>query len=108
LHRGADAATAEELMRSRFSAFAVGDQAYLGHSWHPDTRPRRVRVEPGRRWLRLEVLDTAAGGLLDDEGVVAFAAHSERAGRPEVLRERSWFVRYEGRWVYVGPAPAVS
>lgn len=40
LHRGqAPATTAEQLMRSRYSAFAVGDEAYLLRSWHPTTRP---------------------------------------------------------------------
>lgn len=53
--------TAEALMRSRFSAFAVGDEAYLLHSWHPGTRPARVRFVPGQRWTRLEVL-AASGG----------------------------------------------
>ena len=40
LHAGSTAAaTAEQLMRSRYSAFAVGDAAYLLATWHPSTRP---------------------------------------------------------------------
>jgi hypothetical protein len=35
LHAGAPAPTAESLMRSRYSAFAVGDAGYLLRTWHP-------------------------------------------------------------------------
>ena len=90
-------------MRSRFSAFALGDEAYLRRTWHPSTRPRRVRVDPAVRWVRLEVSATTAGGMLDDDGSVTFAAHHERGGVPGLLRETSTFARVDGRWLYVGP-----
>ena len=38
-HAGTNAPTAEALMRSRFSAFVTGDEAYLLRTWDPDTRP---------------------------------------------------------------------
>jgi SEC-C motif-containing protein len=103
IHRGdAPALTAEDLMRSRFSAFAVGDAAYLLHSWHPDTRPGYVRFVPDRRWTRLDVIDSR-GGPLDSEGIVEFDAHHEQGGIMDVMHERSRFSRHDGRWVYVGP-----
>ena len=92
-------------MRSRFSAFAVGDAAYLAATWHPATRPRTVRIGPDQRWTRLMIVDTEAGGLLDPEGVVEFDAHFEQAGRAGVLHERSHFTRDDGRWVYVAADP---
>jgi len=98
------AATAEQLMRSRFTAFARDDAGYLRSSWHPTTCPRRIRLEPTRRWVRLEVLATTDGGLLDHEGTVEFRAHHEQDGQPGVLHEVSHFVRHEGRWVYLGAA----
>lgn len=102
-HRGdAAAPTAEALMRSRFSAFAVGDVHYLRDTWHPSTRPRRLDLEPDRRWTRLEVLATSGGSLFETSGTVEFAAHYEVGGRPGVQRERSAFVRERGRWYYVG------
>ena len=65
-HDGSDTpATAESLMLSRYSAFAVRDAAYLLRSWHLLTRPHRVEFDPQQRWLRLEVVDTADGGLFD-------------------------------------------
>lgn len=84
-------------MRSRYSAFAVGDSAYLRRTWHPRTCP--VELRASGRWLRLEVL-SASGGLLDAEGVVHFRAHAMDG----VVEERSRFVRDTGRWTYLGPA----
>ncbi|MGZ6792402.1 MAG: YchJ family protein [Mycobacteriales bacterium] len=105
LHAGAAAATAEQLMRSRYSAFAVGDTGYLLRSWHSSTRPRRVTLDPDQRWTRLVVLGTSAGGLLDAEGTVEFRALYEHRGRPDSLHERSRFVREDGRWVYLTALP---
>ena len=101
------APTAERLMRSRFTAFALQDEAHLLRSWHRSTRPVSVDFVPGQRWTQLEVLATVAGELLDREGEVEFRAHFERRGRPGVLHELSRFVRDEdGRWVYLAPVDA--
>ena len=102
----ATAATAEQLMRSRYTAFAREDASYLLETWHPSSRPRRVRFDEGRRWVGLEVLDTTGGGMLDREGTVSFVAHHERDGRRRELREISLFLRDEGRWRYLGPVDA--
>jgi SEC-C motif-containing protein len=97
LHRGdGTAGTAEALMRSRYSAFAVGDVAYLRSSWHPSTRPARLDLDPGPRWLGLEILH-AEGGLFDTAGVVEFRARHSGG----VLHERSRFTREGGRWLYL-------
>ncbi|MFI0373386.1 YchJ family protein [Actinomadura sp. 1N219] len=110
LHSGeAAAATAAELMRSRFSAFAREDEAYLLNTWHPATRPERVGFEDGPRWTRLEIVREEAGGPDDDRGVVEFRAHyladsgpeSRPGSQPGVLHEVSRFVRHDGAWVYV-------
>ena len=102
LHRGeADAPTAETLMRSRYSAFAVGDTAYLLRSWHSSTRPARLPLDPDERWTGLEIVGTERGGLFDSTGTVEFRAHYRERGRPGTLTERSRFVREDGRWVYL-------
>ena len=94
-------------MRSRFTAFALGDEAHLLRSWHETTRPASVSFVPGQRWTQLEILATVAGDLLDREGEVEFRAHFERRGRAGVLHELSRFVRdADGRWVYLGPVEA--
>ncbi|MFC7573429.1 YchJ family metal-binding protein [Klenkia terrae] len=75
LHDGTAAAgTAEQLMRSRYSAFVVGDAAYLLATWHPDTRPPSLDLDGDTRWLGLDVLAVEGGGLLAAEGTVEFRA----------------------------------
>jgi SEC-C motif domain protein len=105
VHGGAAAPTAEALMRSRYSAFATGDAEYLLHSWHPDTRPRALSLDPAQTWLRLEVLSTTDGGPLHREGMVEFRAHYRHSSHTGVLHERSRFGRVDGRWVYVDGIP---
>jgi SEC-C motif-containing protein len=101
-HAGERAApTAVALMRSRFSAFAIGDGDYLLATWHPDTSPKRLNLDPAITWRRLEIVDVAAGAEQDTEGVVEFRAHYQRDGRRQILHERSRFVRINGRWMYV-------
>ncbi|PWI42798.1 YchJ family metal-binding protein [Streptomyces sp. ICBB 8177] len=102
LHRGeAAAATAEQLMRSRFAAFARRDEAYLLRSWHPGTRPPSVSFDPGIRWERLEILATKDGTAFHTEGTVEFRAHYTDAGHAGALHETSRFTRQDGAWVYV-------
>jgi SEC-C motif-containing protein len=95
------APTAEALMRSRYTAFVVADTDYLLRTWHPRTRPDRLRLDSGRRWYLLEVLHTERGGPFDRSGLVEFRAHYRHDGRSAVLHEFSRFVRLEGAWVYV-------
>lgn len=98
LHAGS---AAEELMRSRYSAFAVGDEAYLKRSWHPGTRPDALDLDGGLEWVRLEVLSTSEGTPFHREGTVDFRAVYRENGREGELREHSRFLRHDGAWVYV-------
>ncbi|MBF6466320.1 SEC-C domain-containing protein [Nocardia beijingensis] len=95
------AATAEALMRSRYTAFTVGDVDYLLRSWHPRTRPRELTVDPAQRWLFLEITRTDRGGLFDDTGTVEFVAHYRGADGRGALHETSRFARSDGAWVYL-------
>jgi len=94
-------ATAVALMRSRFSAFAVGAKDYLLRTWHPSTRPREFDLEDQMEWTRLEIVDCSGGGLFDSAGIVEFRAYYLIAGDDGVVAERSSFSRDDGRWVYV-------
>lgn len=94
-------------MRSRFSAFAVGDADYLLQTWHPSTRPGDLDLDGDIRWYRLDVLDRVAGGPLDDVGIVEFEAFY-RGAESGSQRERSSFVREAGRWFYVSASSPKS
>lgn len=101
LHAGEPAPTAERLMRSRYTAFAIGDAAYLLASRHASTRPARMDLDSDVRWLHLAILDREAGGPFDATGVVEFVAtYRDGDGRGE-QHERSRFVREGGHWFYV-------
>ena len=102
LHGGTgSAATAEQLMRSRYSAFAVGDAAYLLATWHPRTRPPSLDLDRDLRWTGLDVLTTTGGTLLSHSGTVEFRAHYLVSGRRGVQHENSRFVREDGQWRYL-------
>lgn len=101
LLRGAAAPTAERLMRSRYTAFVVGDAHYLTDTWHPRTCPDVLELDPAQRWVGLEIVAADEGGGSDNRGTVEYQA-SWRHGRVRgVLRERSRFVKQGGRWWYV-------
>ena len=98
---GAPAPTAEKLMRSRYTAFVVGDARHLADSWHPRTRPAAIDLDPDLRWIGLEILAAEDGLAGDTSGTVEFRAHW-RAGRERgTLHEKSRFTSRAGRWWYV-------
>jgi SEC-C motif-containing protein len=95
---------AQTLMRSRYSAFALGLADYLADTWHARTRPAEpITFEPGLRWLGLEV--RRHRGIDTDQAEVEFVARSKLGGRAQRLHETSRFVREGGRWFYVDGNP---
>ncbi|MFM6986700.1 MAG: YchJ family protein [Hydrogenophaga sp.] len=90
---------AEHLMRSRYSAFVLERADYLSASWHASTRPAELTLEPGVKWLGLDV---KRHRVIDaDHAEVEFVARSRMGGRGQRLHETSRFVREGGRWWYV-------
>ncbi|MBL8388585.1 MAG: hypothetical protein JNK17_10245 [Hydrogenophaga sp.] len=90
---------AEHLMRSRYAAFVRERADHLSRTWHPSTRPADLRLEPGQKWLGLEV--RAHRVIDEDHAEVEFVARSRFQGRGVRLHEISRFVRDEGRWYYL-------
>ncbi len=99
---GMPAPDAESLMRSRYTAFVLDDEAYLLATWHSSTRPQQAGSEPGTKWLGLEVRDHRA--MDAERAEVEFVARYRIGGKAVRLHERSRFVREEGRWYYVDGA----
>ena len=93
--------TAERLMRSRYTAYAVGQPEYLLATWHHSTRPPSLALDPDIRWIGLEILGRARGGMLDSEGTVEFRASYRREGIRLHQTEKSRFVRENKQWYYV-------
>ncbi|HEY8587663.1 MAG TPA: YchJ family metal-binding protein [Rhodanobacter sp.] len=104
LHDGTTSAnSAEELMRSRYSAYVLKREDYLLASWHADTRPATLRLaaqQPAPTWLGLEVRHQQ---MIDaDHASVEFVARYRLGGgRAQRQHETSRFVREHGRWYYL-------
>ena len=93
--------TALALMRSRYTAYARRDAAYLLASWHPDTRPAALDFShDATEWAGLAIVRQEAGAAGDAEGVVEFVAACRQGGMTRRLRESSRFVKEAGVWLY--------
>ncbi|MDX8404328.1 MAG: YchJ family metal-binding protein [Mariprofundaceae bacterium] len=106
------APTAEALMRSRYSAYVLGDHDYLTKTWHPETCPEYLGGT-ALTWLALDIVNTQKGHETDSEGVVAFIASFFDGSKGKRLHETSRFVRANcakeiGRWLYVDGQCSVS
>ena len=101
LHAGErPAASAEALMRSRYSAYVLKLADYLLATWHPSTRPSELDLAADdSKWLGLDVKRHEVQD--DDRAMVEFVARYRIAGRGHRLHEVSRFVREDGRWFYV-------
>ncbi len=97
---GIPAPTPEALMRSRYTAYVLGDADYLRRTWHPSTRPADLELEKDVKWLGLKVI-RAQGGEGDERGTVEFVARFKIGGKAHRMEENSRFAREEGRWVYL-------
>lgn len=88
-------------MRSRYSAYAMEDEAYLLASWHPLTRPARLDLgrEPRAKWLGLSI--KARENRDAEHASVEFVARYKIGGRAYRLHETSRFERIDGRWFYL-------
>ena len=87
-------------MRSRYSAFALGDARYLAETWHPRTRPERLDLDPDVRWVGLRIVDAPEVGT-DTAGIVEFRARWRHGAQTGEQHERSRFRRAGGRWWYL-------
>lgn len=101
-----EAPTAVSLMRSRYSAFVLGNAGYLDATSAADRRGPVNRASAQAtidsvQWLGLTIHAVERGGIADDTGVVEFSARYREDGRIQTHRERSNFRREAGRWVYV-------
>ncbi len=88
-------------MRSRYTAFALGDEPYLLATWHASTRPPALHLagDTAVKWIGLDVKRAETTG--SDSAVVEFVARSKVGGRAQRLHEVSRFVREGGKWFYL-------
>lgn len=90
-------------MRSRYSAYALGDENYLLNTWHSTTRPAAICLKDGAatKWIGLDIKSTSQGTELDDQGMVEFIARYKINGKAQRLHETSQFKKEQGKWFYL-------
>ncbi len=93
------APTAEALMRSRYSAYALGNGDYLAATQRAPFDATRLNA--GLVWVGLQIHEASTD-------VVEFTAQYLAGDRLGVLRERSSFVQVNGRWIYTDGEPSLT
>ncbi|MBV1920010.1 MAG: YchJ family protein [Pseudomonadales bacterium] len=98
--------TAEQLMRSRYSAFVKADIAYLLHTRHSSTQsldnPLLLQQScQDTTWTNLRIQQCLRGQSNDNQGSVTFSAHYIENNKPGVLTETSRFVKEDQQWYYL-------
>jgi SEC-C motif-containing protein len=101
LDQGESAASAEHLMRSRYTAYTLNHENYLLATWHHSTHPTALGLanQPRNQWLGLTVKRHEQSA--PDHAIVEFIARYRINGRADRLHEISRFVREGGSWFYV-------
>jgi SEC-C motif-containing protein len=98
--------TAEALMRSRYSAFVVGEIDYIFNTHHESTRSE-LDIEGVRSWATesdwkgLKIHGTEKGQETDSEGKVEFSCLFNYAGKDQSHHELSTFKKENGEWYFV-------
>lgn len=97
--------TAEQLMRSRYSAHAKQEIPYLHQTIHPDCREDWNEQDvtawsTNAVWQGLDIVFTEAGGPADDQGIVEFVARFSMKGDPMRHHERAVFEKMENQWYF--------
>ncbi|MDO7172218.1 YchJ family protein [Mariniflexile sp. AS56] len=103
---GGKTETAQQLMRSRYSAFVLANGDYLMNTHHPKTRPIKekkaiVAWAKSVEWIKLEVIETTKGLINDTEGTVTFNAFFYDNGKIDVIHEKSAFIKENNNWKYL-------
>ncbi|MBE0436147.1 MAG: YchJ family protein [Methylomicrobium sp.] len=96
------AETAEILMRSRFTAYAYHDAAYLLATWDNAKKPQSIDFSKDKTvWTKLEIVNIKKGGKNDVKGLVEFKAYFKLDDEDQVMHELSRFKKSGGRWYYL-------
>ena len=98
-------ATAEALMRSRYTAYATKAIDYIVETCLRDDE-HGIDIESTKRWsekstwLGLKILKTEKGGPADEEGMVEFKATFVMDGLREDHHEKASFIKKDGVWLF--------
>lgn len=91
----------EQLMRSRYTAYASNNAEYLKKTWHRRTRPAQLQLDTEINWLSLEIIDTQNDQTDDNVAWVKFTAKFKHGACLQSLHELSHFLRENDQWFYI-------
>ncbi len=94
--------SAECLMRSRFTAYAMRKTDYLLKTWDASKRPEEIDFsKEDVVWTKLEIVSIKKGGANDSKGLVEFKAYYMMDNEEYVMKELSRFKKLAGQWMYL-------
>ena len=103
-HQGTKAPDALTLMKTRYSAYAVKEYAYIIKTTHPENPDYSIETQTWKtsilafskttEFLGLEIIEFTDG---PNEAFVTFTAHLSGG----TLNEKSRFLKTDGKWLYV-------
>ncbi|MBC7693587.1 MAG: YchJ family protein [Methylotenera sp.] len=99
-------ATAEQLLRSRYTAFTLGDVDYIVTTHHSKTvgEVNREEIEKwskGSKWIGFKILQQEAGTASDTQGMIVFHVQYEMDGKMNDHHEQSVFEKENGEWKFL-------
>lgn len=98
--------TAEQLMRARYTAYAIGELGFIKATLASEVRKEFNIADAEKwskqsKWLGLEIMTTEAGGESDSKGVVEFLAKYTAQGQTIEHHETAQFRKDNGEWFFV-------
>ncbi len=108
------AETAEQLMRSRYSAYAESEIEHLINTTHPDHKDGMDETSirkwsQNSTWHSLEIINTEKGGADDQDGIVEFIANYSEKNSRRKHHEIASFKKKDGNWLYFdGETPEIK
>ncbi|ACM19445.1 SEC-C motif domain protein [Geotalea daltonii FRC-32] len=105
INGASQAETAEQLMRSRYSAYVKVETDYILETTHPEHR-QNFDPEGTKQWAEqsvwdgLEIVSTEKGGAADTDGTVEFIARFREKGVRKTHHELAEFKKDAGRWFF--------
>ena len=105
--------TAEQLMRSRFTAFYLHKHQYLLDTHHPSQRDANdlkaiEKEQASTHWIKLVIHQATLGSINDLTGIVEFSAFFKQQGKLFELRESSNFIQENAQWFYLDGSPTIQ
>lgn len=106
------AETAEELMRSRYSAYVKAEVEYIYATTHPDQRQyhdadgTRKWAEKSQ-WMGLDILNVRGGEKDDTEGEIEFVAHYAKRDKRLTHHELAMFKKENDTWFFLDGRPVI-